>query len=237
MKITAFIALWKRPEITRICFEGLERLREYSKHDISVFCVVSERKSADLCREYGYDFIYSQNYPVGQKFNNGMKGLLETDFDFCLQMNSDTLLANELLDVYEPYFEFDYFGVDEVHFIDTNTGRCLYMKYDNYDVLGCGRVISKKALKDVWGKTKGEIWRPDVNKGLDNHSDFNMTRNGYQVKKVYLGGSPYTVDLKSEVNIWGFDFFLEKAEARDVSYLESFYPELCHLKQESLIGG
>ena len=102
----AFIAIWKRPLITKACFDGL--MRHKRKHNIDVFCVVSEKWAIDLCEAYGFKYCVTENKPIGQKMNKGLEKVLEYNFDYLLQMNSDTLLAEEFFDVYD--WDKDYMG-------------------------------------------------------------------------------------------------------------------------------
>jgi hypothetical protein len=219
MDIVAFIACWKREEITRLCFENVKSL------GLEAFCVVSEKTMIDLCKEFEFKYVITENYPIGEKFNQGISGMLETDFDYCLQMNSDTVIDERLLtEVYK--FDRDYFGVDQCHFLDSETGEVLRMKYDT--VIGAGRVMSRKAIEDTISK-RGKIWRPDINKGLDNHSDFSFTISGYQAYIYDLENRPYLWDIKSQENIWPFDFFRDRAEKVNVKLptcLKKFAPEI-----------
>ena len=134
--------------------------------------------------------------------NKGLEKVLEYDFEYLLQMNSDTLLAEEFFHVYD--WQADYMGSREVTFVDTKSGKCKHFKYDEMTVIGAGRVFSKACLMDVSRQLSGSLWEGWRNMGLDNSSDFNMIKCGYQAE-VYDMNPGIILDLKSDENIWKYD--------------------------------
>lgn len=139
-KILAFVAVWKRPEITRRCFEGIKQL------GLPIFAVVSEDWAEDLCKEFNADYVRTENKPLGLKFNKGLEGALKKDFDYLMTFNSDTLINPELLKVYEYYMKegIGLIGVDKVYFVQDNQAK--HVDYQ-YQIIGAGRMISKEALE------------------------------------------------------------------------------------------
>lgn len=140
MKILAFVAVWKRPEITRRCFEGIKRL------GLPIFAVVSEDWAEELCKEFKADYVRTPNTPLGKKFNTGLKGALKKDFDYLMTFNSDTLINPELLKIYEYHMKqgVGLIGVDKVYFIQGE--ECKRVDYQ-LQIIGAGRMISKDALE------------------------------------------------------------------------------------------
>ena len=60
-------------------------------------------------------------------------------------------------------------------------------------------MYSKEALKKC-----GKLWDDKAMKGMDNHSESVLNRNGFDSVMVETP-EPLAFDLKSEVNIWSFD--------------------------------
>lgn len=146
-KILAFVPIWKRPEITRQCFDGIKSL------GLDIFAVVSEDWAEDLCKEYGADYVRTENTPVGRKYNKGLEKAIQKDYDYLMTFNSDTLINKKLLKVYEYYMNegIDLIGVDKVYFVEN--GKAKFVDY-KLQIIGAGRMISFKALRKIARRIK-----------------------------------------------------------------------------------
>lgn len=209
MKIRVVIPLWKRPEVTRFCFDGMERLISESKHEIAVSCVLSEREFIPLCEEYGFDWVFEENEPVGNKINTGIRSTLGYAYDYLMMMNSDDVVKAELIDkYYEPFFESlnPYFGVDKVTYVNWYTKEAREYSYE-YSVLG----IAKMIRRDVVESLKGNLYPEKLSKGLDDHFMDRMIHNKIYPTIVKYEGQ-LAMDFKSEVNIWPWEKFKDKGK-------------------------
>lgn len=150
MKIVFFLACWKRPEITELCFMGLQRLMKHRSDvfESSAFAVISEKEMIPLCEKYGIDFIMHENNPVGMKKNAGLSVCLKKDFDYLIELGSDDLILNDLLDLYLPSMQkgIDFFGCKRLMLIDSFNGECRDFFFDPDLVQGLGRCMRKKML-------------------------------------------------------------------------------------------
>lgn len=75
--------------------------------------------------------------------------------------------------------------------------------------------------RHFWNRVKGatdlvreekkvpELWKNDINHGLDFSSDTLLNANGV-IQKIYLSDKILALDLKSDVNIWPFETYEEK---------------------------
>ena len=148
--IQVFMPIWKRPEITEICFKGLKRLMK--SREMRVFCVVSELWAVDLCNKYGFEYLLTNNEPLGLKLNAGLAKVLENDFDYLMTSGSDNLYSDKLFDIYDNYIgKYDLFGLDKCHFVES--GKAKRVDY-NLTIIGAGRMIRKKALLKACRRTK-----------------------------------------------------------------------------------
>lgn len=156
MKVIFFLACWKRPEITELCFMGLKRLMKHNKVKSSALAVISEEEMIPLCKKYGIDFIVYENEPVGRKKNAGLDEVLKRDFDYLIELGSDDLISDKLIDIYLPFMERgeDFFGSRHYLFIDgpTGQGRDWNCEPDENFNPGLGRCMSKKLLQTMTGK-------------------------------------------------------------------------------------
>lgn len=215
MNIRIVIPLWKRPRVTRFCFEGLKKLQKESKHELKVTCVISEKCYEVLCKAYGFDFVYAENNPLGAKINTGVKRALEFEFDYLMMMNSDNIIEARLIDeVYEPFFEINaFFGIDKVTYVNFYTKEAREYSYE-FSVLGIGKMIRRDAVEKAF-KCLGELYRSSLNKGLDDTMMDNLIRVGVYPRMVKYKGM-LAMDFKSEVNIWPWEHF--KNKGKEVCY-------------------
>jgi len=230
---------------------GLKRL--LSEVDGEVLAVYSEDEKK-LCKKYGFHCVWSENFPIGRKHNNGLANVLDYEWDCLVNIGSDDLINPRLFEVYGDHQAQGLLGV---HLYNTQTGEAGLFR-NNYP-LGAGRMIRRDVIEDMsvmWkiqlkasmcgpnvrmGKgfhtvaksfarsfidsgtakfIKEErrpvrLWAGDQNSALDNSSDTILLTNG--VRQVgHVSDEVLVVDLKSEVNIWGFGNY----EKVDVDVLE-----------------
>lgn len=199
IKILIYLALWKRPEITELCFLGIERMKTHPDYDIEVLSVLSEDEMKPLCEKYGVNWVEHDNEYLGRKKNFGLKACERFKFDYLMEIGSDDLIMNELLDLYKPYIGLhDLFGVKDIAYVDTETGACRRLRSNgNY---GAGRMISRSILE----KMNFTLWQDDLKMGMDNNSTWRLLK--YKTMFYHVNSeSPMLIDVKSDVNIWPFN--------------------------------
>lgn len=149
MKLLVFLAAWRRPEITEICFMGIRRLKEASDFQIDTMCVISEESMIPLCEEYDIDYCFYKNKPLGEKKNFGLNQAMLKSWDYMMEIGSDDVLKNEILDAYKPYFEKGerFFGIKDFLYINSEDGNCRRLKSDT--TYGAARCVSRKVLESV----------------------------------------------------------------------------------------
>jgi hypothetical protein len=205
-KLLFFLAVWKRPEITEICFMGLDRLKKSTMWNVDAFAVISEESMIPLCERYGVKWVMHDNLPLGKKKNFGLSEALKEDFDYLVEIGSDDIFKNEFLNLYT--WDRDVFALADFVMLNTQDGECRRLS-KHHAYYGTGRAISKKALLQM-----GPLWKDKLNHGLDNDSTFALAKKGFLEKRV--PSEPVVIGLKSEVNIWPFEkkgseYPLEKA--------------------------
>lgn len=208
-RILTFTPVWRRPEIFEICLAGLKRLQSYcpDRFQIRPFFIVSESQAAQQIERYGFDFIYWENQPLGAKKNAGLKYVMRNfEFDYLMEVGSDNLIADEFLNIIEPYCLKGESQItpESVWFIDVNTKETAYWKTDK--VLGAGRCISRESLAKF--APDYNLWTPEKNRGMDTCSWLNLSSVGVGNLIIEMDDI-YTIDLKSEVNINSIIPFIE----------------------------
>lgn len=204
MRIRILIPLWKRPEVTRFCFDNIVKS---DKHKIDVSCVISEREYIKVCEEYGFSWVWAENEPVGKKINVGIKHTLKFPYDYLMMMNSDDIIDKKLIDeVYEPFFESlnPFFGINRVTYVNFYTKEARDFTYE-CSILGIGKCIRKDVIKNL----KGELYRNDLSRGLDDTMMDTLIKNDVWPTTVEYKGQ-LAWDFKSEVNIHSWEKFKDR---------------------------
>lgn len=245
MRVLIFLAAWKRPEITEICFVGINRLRKNSRFPIETLVVISEESMIPLCDKYNIRWTFYKNDPLGEKKNHALNvAMNDIAWDYLIEIGSDDIIKDELLELYYPLMgKYDFFGTKDAVVINSATGQCRRLRSDT--PYGLGRCVSRKALESCYGvevlanehiissklnipagqvghirvdqakeleglgrvkivgKPRYKLWKDEINKGLDNSSDYFLMKQGIGHKGVSTN-KPLTIDIKSEVNIWPF---------------------------------
>jgi hypothetical protein len=197
VKLLIFLAVWKRPEITEICFMGINRLRKSGLFPIDVLAVISEVSMITLCKKYDIDYVMYKNEPLGEKKNFGLKVALTKDWDYLIEIGSDDLLKTEILEEYSKYFgKYHLIGLERFIFLNSDDLAC--REYRNASLFGVGRAMSRESIKNI-----GELWSNKLNRGLDNNSTAKFHRAKYMDVRIK---KPLAIDIKSQVNIWPFNY-------------------------------
>jgi len=193
--ILILLPIWKRENITKICFDNLKELQ--NDFNIEVLCIVSEQWSKLMAFEYGFKYVEASNECLGNKMNIGVRASLKYDYDYLMNLGSDDIITKELFDLYEPLFKEDYpfFGSTKLTFINSKSKE---VKVSDYGILiGAGRCIKKDVLIDVL--EYGEMY-DSIQKGLDLNSMSKFNCKMKELKNDY--NTIY--DIKSDVNIWKY---------------------------------
>lgn len=196
------MAVWKRPQITEICFSGINRMRTHPDYDIQALAVISEESMIPLCEKYGVDWVITDNTPLGKKKNEGLRYAEKFEFDYLMEIGSDDLITNELLTSYKKHLGVDFFGIRDAAYIHSLDGAC--RRLISKSTYGAGRMIKRSVLE----KMNWALWDDNKLKGLDNNSVFRMAREGVFYRQVPPMDRPGVIDIKSDENIWKFNYLL-----------------------------
>lgn len=149
MKVLIFLAVWRRPEITEICFIGIDRLRKSGLLQIDTLAVISEQSMIPLCKKYDIDFVMHKNEPLGEKKNVGLNYAMLKSWDYLLEIGSDDVMKTEILEYYKSVMEqrVPFFGINHFYYINSADGECRrYLTKASY---GAGRCIAREVIEKV----------------------------------------------------------------------------------------
>ena len=146
MKILFFLAVWRRPEITEICFMGLNRLKRAGLFPVEFLAVISEDSMIPLCEKYGIDYVYHENLPLGKKKNFGLTEAFKKNWDFIIELGSDDVLKTELLEMYKPlFYKHVVLNIGTFCYLNSEDGDCRLIK--TATSYGMGRAIERSVLE------------------------------------------------------------------------------------------
>lgn len=203
--------------MTRFCFDHLKEMIEQSKHDYDVMCVISEAEYINICNEYGFRWTYFENNPLGAKINHGIKQTLSSEWDYLMMMNSDNVIAVNLIDkYYDGLFKSGerFFGVNKVTYVNFETHEAREIDY-GISVLG----IAKCIRRDVVEMMRGELYPPHLNRCLDDNMFDRMVERRVFPKYMKYEGM-LAMDFKSEVNIHPWEKFKDSGKVVDYAAIE-----------------
>ena len=218
MRYLFFIAVYKRLKVTRKCFENLAKLQK--DNDIQVFCVCSNLDEASLCYEFGFDYMITENIPLGRKFNRGLKEAMKFNFTHLIQLGSDDIITQDLLDAYNGV-DAAYFGINRYHLTNGKEAKFWIYGHEGQEIfspIGAGRVFTKGILIDTL--SIGKLWSDDICMGLDGNSDTNMMLRGFRCELIDFEGVGI-IDMKTEENLHSYED-VKGCEDVDIKILEEW---------------
>ncbi len=185
---------------------GLKRLMEYDKKrfQCSAFAVISEDSMIPLCKKYGIEYTMYPNEPVGLKKNAGLSEVLKKDFDYLIELGSDDLILNSLLDCYEPAMKrgAEFFGTRDLYLVDATDANCRQIQFDGEAAQGLGRVLSKRLLMNF----KGFVHVLSHTAVISDESVISQGHTGFldeKTVKAYEGcGWVERTEVKVDVHLW-----------------------------------
>lgn len=118
---------------------------------MDAFVVISEESLIPLCEKYQIKWTFYKNDPLGEKKNHGLNEAMKLEWDYLLEIGSDDVLLNSIIDLYEPLIKSgeDFFGFKDALILNSEDGNCYRLKSDT--TYGMGRMISRKALQKTHG--------------------------------------------------------------------------------------
>jgi len=219
MKTLILTAFHRRPEISRIYWTGVNRLRQ--SFDVETMAVISkgDMHNLKLAEMYSDYICISENKPVGTKHNNGVAAI-KSDYDMLMQLGSDDLIADELMMLNEEKFKSgsEFFGSMLLGVINIYTKK--YKIFVSDHVFGAGRCMSRRIVE------RSSPMFPALNTGLDSRS---QTKIGLQPDSIH-SEIPLVYDIKGSLNVWGYDVF--KGEERSIEEIGNL-PEIKQIINES----
>ncbi len=249
--IAIITAMYQRPNVSRIFCEGIQRLKK-TGIQIQTFAAISEANSLEICNEYGITPIFTQNKPLGNKWNAVFNEAALTKPDGILILGSDDLISDNYLQ-WLCNFTNSAVGLDMFGIINCESKEALQFKYTQNKTIGAGRWIPSNILEKL--RLTVNVKRNSARLTMGEHESAIIGRDGQAFRipsldffspyephldssldyslelslarqreniKVFNDGLIHCVDLKTKTNIWGFNRFTELNDGSFVTNSISF---------------
>lgn len=166
MKVLIYFAVHERIEILKVCLKGIQRLKQNKKIEFSSLAVCSSKAEAKLLKAAGCHVVITDNAPLGRKKNTGIHEALKLPWDYLMELGSDDLVHDTLMDAYLPLMQqgVDFFGVRRVMFYDTISSKVAQWKND-YPI-GAARMIKRSVFDGIKSKVRIEITKHFANQHM-----------------------------------------------------------------------
>lgn len=204
IEVVIMVTAYKRYPIGEMCLKGLARLSSFALSlniRIIVVIVGSELFYEKLSKQYGFTFVYSNNNPLGEKHNVGLRYIIENiEFDYFMQMGSDDLLSNECLVTYKKYMQkgVPFFGLNELYIVNFQTKETKRVAANH--VFGAGRCIKSEYVKLASDLVEIEYTKETGNPILD--KDRPLGYKEYKARSMVKDSEYYTPTGKSSIHLW-----------------------------------
>lgn len=223
MKVRIVVAVHRRPRITEIFYHGINRLRSElisCEIDISMTVAYTEEEDRELALACLNDdvpvtFVQTPNV-VSNKHNAAFLHAMKDQWDALMIMGSDDLISScGVWNLASRVGNLNYCGYESIFFHNSHTKEYREFRYKGDKLIGCGRMVSRKACNKIVNVGRKTLWTPDLSSGLDRDSSANLLRLGY--KQHVLDYKTCMLDIKSTHNITNFQLihFLSKEVNRD----------------------
>ncbi len=138
-------------------FWQIESLRKASGYELPVTLAYSDDEDYEFMQEQGFltdncQAVKAPNEPLSEKHNEALRAAMKitgkNKWTHLLHLGSDDLLGLDYLS-YVALNPFDYAGVSSLFFFNPSVRKMAYYKYKNRTIIGAGRVMSRRVLKQT----------------------------------------------------------------------------------------
>jgi hypothetical protein len=156
MNLTILTCMHLRYDVSRLFCIGLHRfiMQAPIPINIRVVAAVTDQTSADICKEFDFDFVITENKPIGRKWNVALhKAMVCEEYQqpaYVMIMGDDDLIASEIWPQAWAHMQKQtpYFGIQGCMYLDTATGAACSFTYTQPNkVMGAARWISAEIIK------------------------------------------------------------------------------------------
>lgn len=212
MKIGIYTAIWQRHWLFIKFAKWINYLEaQYPQHTFVNIAVGSEGdKSKQIAESNNFHYTETENLPLSNKWNRGLKAFRKHDIDYIILLGSDDFIDKKAFAqiIQSMKQGYDLIGFVDCFFYKFATKKLIYWAgYDNHrigETIGLGRCLSSKIIKEV----DYRLWEEKLNSGLDGSMFRKVDRTQYNENKISLKSiNGFAVDVKAEQSITHFELY------------------------------
>jgi len=191
--VICLIGIWGRLDLVQI---NIDLLKQQTKK-CKILLIVSCDKDKKFAIDNKVDWVYTDNQPLGRKWQVGLDACKKYNPNAILINGSDDLLSLNWVEKCYHYIvnqHYDIVGKSNWYVLDLIEKKPFRFKYRNNRVLlGAGRMISRSILDELnWS-----LFPLHKSKGLDSHC--NMILNQHNATRLVLNTNDiFVISLKGE---------------------------------------
>ena len=207
MRIALLITTHERPEITDICFQGVQRgqfIFDSLGLKLIPYIAVSDTPNLDVAKSYQFNIYLTKNDEIGRKHNELLAHAMNDDWAYMMQLGSDDLITDAgWLRLAACIVENRVgCGFTSLCFWKYNTAEMKY--YAGKLILGAGRTLRRDVIQNTLD-VFNTFWPDHQMRGLDGASASRFSRawkikKGFKLKLIEIQ-SANVIDIKSATNI------------------------------------
>tara|TARA_B100001248_G_C27395864_1_gene465501 strand:- start:2835 stop:3701 length:867 start_codon:yes stop_codon:yes gene_type:complete len=191
--VVCLIGIWERLELVKINIDLLKKQTMPCK----ILLIVSSQKDKQFAIQNKVDWIYTDNKPLGRKWQIGLDECKKYNPNAVLINGSDDLLSTNWVKTCYHYIhnkQFDIVGKSNWYLLDLIEKKPYKLMYKNANILlGAGRMISRNILDQInWN-----LFPLNLNRGLDNHCNKIFNKN-YAKRLVISSPKIFVISLKGK---------------------------------------
>lgn len=218
MKILIFTPFWKRPEIVKEYVKSINRLTSIPDHTFELLAVVSP-EDPDLhdIRDHlstvtvNTHLCYTKNSPLGLKKTIGAEMAKYMDWDYLLELNSDSMVNPEIFAFYKGCMDMGckFWGLNNLWAVDFKTKETIFIEdYNCGHSFGSGQMLHRSVFSPYMWDVKSEC-------GMDSQKISHLGKMDVPDTVLDCGATPMIVDYKVDTTIWHFRLLKRKGIAVD----------------------
>jgi len=237
MKVILYIALWKRQKLSKLIVHHINQLyREGRKKGVQldVHYIWTNEEDLDNYTEHllpQWSENYSENLPLGRKFNSGLKYVVNRGYDYLMQLGSDDTLRHDFWDYALPYMEqkAEILGCKNLRIVDFGTKNEKLRSFN--DVFGAGRLMRMDLVEKASNVYKCRSKVSDTS-GLRKGAPCIVPKSKFRPKmhekvgegwELWENGRMSGLDFNSECNLMARTYIFKPIAIDQDQYLATDY--------------
>lgn len=233
-KLGVHVTAYRRPTITKIAFASLRRiLDDLAERGVESHVVVgcSDVKSKTLAKLFGFEPFDIVNQPLGHKFNETAKYLLNSyEWDFMLEYCSDNVMEERYTEMLYNQIKAQtaYWAMNCFYMMDWKTKTVRLFQPSGFSNVGR---LTRRDMVQLLYKRRGYIFNPRLGRRLDKDYNDDMFRMCRIMPSFPNLKTPLILDLKDSYSLNQYSSFAEKGSKYPVVSLVGNFPEINDLEK------